>query len=130
MAHEHLYKWSCIHEDSKAIDESAYLDWEMAFKAVNIRTRVKPLLPTGYSLWVPLKDELVAKACMSGSVKEVITETAEAYHVFHHDLSYKNKKLHQERYRLSPAFSKVRQYLFLGLIIIALLLVFRFVKFS
>ena len=128
--YENLYLWHCIDTASEAVDAYVYLDWELKLNALGIRTRVEKNETRGYSLWVPLKDSETAGDLVQGRVKEIVDLHKDPYIVFNSDMSYKNDALYSHRQKPSHYRSTKRQFIILALLMLVLLLIVRFVKFS
>lgn len=127
---EHLYVWKMIDEKKGEYEESCYMDEELKLMHYGIRTKVVSIEDAGgYSLWVPLKDFEVAYDLLHGYVKEVIDIPKETYHVFEMDLSYRNKALYEDKYKVNQKYIRSRNYFLLGLILLAVFTLLKFVKF-
>ncbi len=126
---ERLYKWIVIRSTEVYEDEKYYIDYELRLNHYGIRTRVKVSEDGKLELWVPLKDSEIAEAVISKEVKEIIDETPEFYHVFDEQLNYRNKKLYENKYAIKIHFLSAKRYSWIGILVLILLLLFKFVKF-
>ncbi len=127
---KHLYEWKMLDEKKGDYEESCYMDGELKLMHYGIRSKIVPLKnASGYAIWVPLKDFEVAWDVFHNNVKEVIDIPRETYHVFDKDLSYRNKSLYENKYKVSQKFVRSRNYFLLGLILLALFTLLKFVKF-
>lgn len=127
---EHLYEWKLLDEKKGDYKESCYMNEELKLMHYGIRTKVFSIQEAkGYSIWVPLKDFEVAWDLFHEHVKEVIDVPRETYHVFEMDLSYKNKSLYEDKYKVSQKYIRNRNYFLLGLILLVVFTVLKFVKF-
>jgi hypothetical protein len=131
MSYEYLYEWQMLAHDEMATDSSCFIEVEKNMTEHGIRTRV--ILNEsigGYELWVPQKDHEVAHALYTREVRAVIDVPREIYHVFEGDLSFKNKALYEDPYKVKRPYGRYRSILIIGLILLIMLFVFRFVKVS
>lgn len=127
---EHLYEWKLLDEKKGDYEESCYVDEELKLMHFGIRSRVVPLKDgKGYSIWVPLKDFEVAWDLFQDLTKEVIDLPRETYHVFDRDLSYRNKTLYEDKYKVNQKYIRSRNYFLLGLVLLAVFTLLKFVKF-
>ena len=131
MSYEMLYEWQKLASDEVATDSSCFIDFEKKMTEHGIRTRVnRNETVGGYELWVPKKDYGVAHALFTGEVRAVIDVPHEIYHVFEGDLSFKNKVLYEDQYKTKNRYGRYRFILIVGLILLIMLVIFRFVKVS
>ncbi|MBE0449917.1 MAG: hypothetical protein IBX70_03635 [Clostridia bacterium] len=127
---EHLYKWKLLDEKKGDYEESCYMNEELKLMHFGIRSKIVPLEDSrGYSIWVPLKDFDVAWDLFHDLTKEVIDSPIETYHVFDLDLSYKNKALYKDKYKVNQKYIRGRNYFLLGLVLLAVFTLLKFVKF-
>lgn len=130
---ERLYAWRTIKSDniegvSEDLLHNAFFDEEIILSKHGIRSRVKVTADNSIALLVPQKDEEIARAILAGEIREVIDNPVSTYHVFDDDLSYKNKKLYKNRYAVKTRFMAVRSFTWIGILLVILLLLLRFVK--
>lgn len=127
---EYLYEWKLLDEKKGNYEESCYMEEELKLMHYGIRSKIIPLKDeNGYAIWVPLKDFEVAWDVFHNNVKEVIDLPKETYHVFEKDLSYRNKSLYENKYKVSHKYMRSKYYFYLGIILLSLFALFRFVKF-
>ena len=126
---ERLYKWEVVETRTVFKDEYDYIELELKLNHYGIRTRVKINQEGHLELWVPMKDAEIARAVLSKEVKEIIDEQKEFYHVFDEQLGYKNKRQHLKKYGIKPHFLEAKRYAWIGLMILILLLLFKFFRF-
>lgn len=119
-----LVEWEKIQEGKRHIKD--YLEIELDLNQHHIRTKVTQEVDGTYSLWVPLKEAQVARDYVSGEVKTIYTTPADQYKVFDDHLRYKNRALYRERYPVTKNAVTIRRTMFIGVVILALLLFFKF----
>ena len=130
MSYEYLYEWQKLIHDEKAVDASCFIEFEKNMTEHGIRTRVIPSETMGgFELWIPKKDYEVAHALFTREVRAVIDVPREIYHVFEGDLTFRNKVLYENRYKVKRR-GRYRSVLIVGLILLVMLLIFRFVNIS
>ena len=131
MKLNHLYEWQLVAEDKTTEDDHCFIEFEKKLATSGIRTRVLPLDDgVGFGLWVPLKDFKVVSALYNGEVKAIIDAPKELYHVFDDDLTFKNRALYEDKYKIKLPLGRYRWLFILSLILIIMLMIFRFVNFS
>ena len=131
MKLNHLYEWQLLAEDKMAVDDHCFIEFEKKLTTSGIRTRVLPRVQgDGFDLWVPMKDYEVAFALYKGEAKAIIDAPKELYHVFSDDLSFKNKVLYEDKYKINLPLGRYRWLFILSLILIIMLMIFRFVNVS
>lgn len=129
MPYEYLYEWKMLDHDAGASEITCFLDFEKKMAEHSIRTRVIPNVALGgFELWIPEKDFEVARALYVGEVRAIIDAPKELYHVFEGDLTFKNKVLYEDKFKVKSRYGRYRSILIIGLIILIMLVIFRFVK--
>lgn len=129
MSYEYLYMWKMLDYNSGASEITCFLDFEKKMAEHGIRTRVVPNEASGgFELWIPEKDFEVARALYIGEIRAIIDAPKELYHVFEGDLTFKNKALYEDTFKIKSRYGRYRSILIIGLIILIMLVVFRFVK--
>lgn len=113
---EQLYKWETITEVTDW-EKEKLVELEMYLYRIGIRTQVQE--KEGHLfLMVPLKDYQIVKAYVAGEVVDIYSGHHDIYRVFESDLTFKNEKLYEDKYR--DGSRKMRRWNFI--IIIALFL--------
>lgn len=131
MAYDYLYKWKMLDHNVAAAEITCFLDFEKKMAEHGIRTRVQPNTDVGgFELWVPEKDYEVAYALYAGDVRAIIDAPKELYHVFEGDLTFKNKVLYEDKFKVRTRYGRFKSILIIGLIILLMLVIFRFIKFT
>lgn len=126
---ERLYKWERVSLASKTSGEKGFIEEEMKLNQYGIRTRVilnEVHLP---ELWVPMKDIEVANALIHDEVTDIVDEPKDLYHVFDSTLKFKNKRLYENRFPINIKFTAIRRYSWFGILVLILLILFRFIRF-
>lgn len=126
---EKLYKWVMIRAVENYKDERYFIDQELRLNHYGIRTKVKIGENNSLELWVPYKDAEIAEAVITKEVKEIIDEKPDFYHVFDEQLKFKNKKLYENKYAIKLHFLSAKRYSWIGILVLILLLLFKFIKF-
>lgn len=131
MSYSHLYMWKMLDHNVSANEITCFLDFEKKMAEHGIRTRVLENTDVGgFELWIPEKDFEVAHALYVGDVRAIIDVPKELYHVFEGDLTFKNKVLYEDKFSVKSRYGRYKSILIIGLIIIIMLVIFRFVKFT
>lgn len=119
-----LYKWECVLEDPSAKQESVFFEWEKKLNHYNIKTRIEAIEEGGgYRLLVPLRDHEVARDLVEHKVRTIITSHTD-YHVFHDDLSYRNKKLYEKRHEIPYRSVVIRNMILMLILLLIIFLIF------
>lgn len=127
--YERLYMWKVVASDKSAEVDTVFIEFEKTMAEHGIRTRVEKCDDgIGYDLSVPLKDYDVAYGIYSGEVHGIIDKPGEVYHVFEDDLTFKNVSLYNKPYQGIFKYNRLKNFLFIGLVLIIMLIIFKFVK--
>ena len=121
---KNLYEWR---EVLKADEPEKLYEREDFLRKWYFKTRIISV-EDHYSLQVPLKDSETALAILNEEVSAIITEPREHYYVFNEDLSYKHSFEPKHNYGVSKRYMRMARYSFVGVVIILILLFFRFYK--
>ncbi|MDH8678522.1 hypothetical protein QE109_10215 [Fusibacter bizertensis] len=126
---ELLYKWKIVDCDKTATVDTIFIEFEKRMAEHGIRTKVEKCSDGfGFELSVPLKDYDVAYGIYSGEVHSIIDKPGEIYHVFEDDLTFKNSALYDDPYKGIFKYNRLRNYLFIALVLVIMLFIFKFVK--
>ena len=126
---ERHYKWEVIESKTTFKNECDFIEFELQLDHYGIRTRVQVSEKGHLELWVPMKDAEIARAVITNEVKEIICEPKESYREFDERLNFRNKRLYQNKYKINLNIMTARRYGWLGLMVLILLLLFRFFRF-
>lgn len=117
---KHLYEWSMV-DRVETNDEGHFLEYELYFAQYGMKTKVVQSEDhMAYEFWVPMKDYEVVRAFYTGEVTAIHTLQREVYQVFHEDLTFKNDKLYENKYAVSPHYSKIRNLMVLAIVILVI----------
>lgn len=121
-----LYRWEVLDVNGEGQNENCFLESEVFLHKRGIRTRVQPTEEgPGYTLWVPLKDIEVARDLYSGAVRECYTLPVETYHIFEKDLSFKNERLYDDKYKDRMKATRIRNFALLAVVLVVLFVLLR-----